>query len=243
MKAEHRKELQTNVLADRMGRLVQGMRSTKGTSSLVAWVLAILAVGTFIAWYLASGSGAATSQAWVSVYDNVSPITLAQTESSNPGTLPARTAQFQQARILLQKGLENLCSANRASAVNDLEKVRGLYATLKPQCGDDTVLIQETLLGQARAEEALVGIPKNEEEGRDQYRGSLDRALEFYQAYLQSLRKDFPKLDDADADHSKYKEVKDVYEDVKKHADHLTKDHAKVEEFYKNLNQLAQEKK
>src|SRR5438132_9452135 len=65
MKAEHRKELQTNFLADRMGRLMQGMKAGPQTSgSVVIWVLAALTIGTIVAWYVA-GMNSNRSPLWV----------------------------------------------------------------------------------------------------------------------------------------------------------------------------------
>ncbi len=51
MKAEHRKELQTNYLADRMGRLMQGMKAgPQNTGSMVIWGEAATPVSTTAGW-------------------------------------------------------------------------------------------------------------------------------------------------------------------------------------------------
>ena len=42
MKAEKRHQLQRNVLADQMGRLLQGMRSSSNTASGLVWTFVIL---------------------------------------------------------------------------------------------------------------------------------------------------------------------------------------------------------
>src|SRR4051812_2317894 len=106
MKAEHRKELHTNALANQMGRLVQGVRSNPKSNSIVALAIAGLALGTFLVWYLASGSAAADSGAWIGLYDDTRLNSLEHLANANKGTLPARTAQFQRARICLQRGTE-----------------------------------------------------------------------------------------------------------------------------------------
>jgi hypothetical protein len=225
MKAEHRKELQTNVLADRMGRLVQGMRSGGQSTSAVAWFLIVLAVGVFLAWYFASGPSA-QSAAWVKLYEDTNPEDLENAAKSEPGTLPWRTAQFQQARIALQEGLENIYSERRSTAIKDLVNARRLYEELRPQCVDAPLLVQETLLGEAKAEEGLVGVPKddNSREGL----GDLNRALGLYQQYLQALEKTDPDSP--------------LYQSVRQHVEELQKDPKKVEEFYANMNRIAAEK-
>src|SRR5262249_53330511 len=51
MKAEHRKELQTNALADRMGRLLQRMKTPPKKRSLLLWLLVIAAVVAVGVWW------------------------------------------------------------------------------------------------------------------------------------------------------------------------------------------------
>jgi len=50
MKAEHRKELETNLLADRMGKLVQRMKTRPQRRSLLIVVLVLVAGGAYITW-------------------------------------------------------------------------------------------------------------------------------------------------------------------------------------------------
>src|SRR5438270_731981 len=50
MKAAHRKVLETNALADRMGRLLDNVKSGPKSASVVAWIFVILALVLFAAW-------------------------------------------------------------------------------------------------------------------------------------------------------------------------------------------------
>ena len=56
MKAEHRRELNTNALADRMGRLVQGMKQPSQGGSVVLWVIGAVAIFCLGGWYVFSGA-------------------------------------------------------------------------------------------------------------------------------------------------------------------------------------------
>src|SRR5439155_19574769 len=127
MKAEHRKELQTNFLADRMGRLMQGMKAGPKTSgSVVIGVLAALTIGTIVAWYVA-GMNSNRSPLWVRFEKDSADRDLEGLRSlaiSNPGTLPARAARFQRARVSLQEGLANLYSNQRESADSQVKQAR-----------------------------------------------------------------------------------------------------------------------
>src|SRR5438309_3502811 len=111
MKAEHRHQLQTNALADRMGRLLKGVRSAPKSTSTLIWVFVLLAFATFAVWqYAASTTLSERSALWASVdeatHDPAGGAGRLQTiETRNPGTLPARTARFALARSNLQLGL------------------------------------------------------------------------------------------------------------------------------------------
>src|SRR5262245_13110891 len=120
MKAEHRKELHTNALAQGMTRLVEGFKASPKSTSVVLWVLAILAVGTGFAWYYYGGRGSNTGPLWVQLYNDTNLEELKAIYEGHAGTIPGRTAQFQRARELLQLGLENLGGAGRSTAIANL---------------------------------------------------------------------------------------------------------------------------
>src|SRR5438128_11986762 len=108
MKAEHRHQLQTNALADRMGRLLKGMKSAPRSTSTLIWVFIVLAFGTFAVWqYAARATVTERSALWTSVdkatHDLADgPPALQLIEMRNPGTLPARASLFLLARWNLQ---------------------------------------------------------------------------------------------------------------------------------------------
>src|ERR1700736_2702219 len=127
MKAEHRKELQTNILADRMGRLVQGMKLGPRPTSLVLWVLAGLALATVLFyWFYSNSVSSSRSHLWVEVAEDINrndPSTLTDLDriaTDHPGTMPALVARLQRARLLEEGALERLYSPGRSSAVKDL---------------------------------------------------------------------------------------------------------------------------
>src|SRR5437016_918263 len=110
MKAQHRHQLQTNVLADRMGRLIQGMKSGRKSSSGLVWGFVLLAVVTIVGWQIYSRSlRAETSARWVNLdavthNPSISPEDLENFAQANPGTIAGRSARVQAARLALQEG-------------------------------------------------------------------------------------------------------------------------------------------
>jgi hypothetical protein len=225
MKAEHRRELNTNALADRMGRLVQGMKEPTQGRSAVLWVIGAVALLTLGGWYLFSGA-AGWSGYWLR-FDGETNVEKLQTlVSESQGTMPARAARFQKARIELRNGLRNISSAeHRSEAIRLVEEARRGFEELAAECkGNSPLLEQEALWGAAQAEESLVGIPTTEDPTKS--RGSLKKAIELYQ------RMASPPHDEG------------YFADVaKRRIAELEANPSGIESFYSELNKLATAKK
>jgi hypothetical protein len=196
MKAEHRHQLHTNALADRVGRLFQGMRSAPKSTSTLIWVFVFLVLATFAVWqYTAGATMRDRSDLWTKVDDAThSPAAsageLQAIAKNNPGTIAARTAQFELARWKLQQGLQSVAGDDRNRALPLLKDARQLYNAVMPDCFDVPLLAQEAMMGRAIAEESLAGIP-DQADGADtpgaekpdqtrEYVGNLQRASEYY---------------------------------------------------------------
>ncbi|GIW81277.1 MAG: hypothetical protein KatS3mg105_3084 [Gemmatales bacterium] len=185
MKAEHRKELQTNILADRVGKWVKDIKDNPQASSIGVLVLVALTLVLFTAWMRAKSSRPHSSL-WVEVtrdaYSgdaNMAIRGLADVARRGPASFPGRTARLQQARLLLNKGLENIASRNRDQAVQNLEEARRLFRdVLVKECKDNPLLLQQALFGAAQAEEALAGVPLGDDSEKS--RGDLNAALRLY---------------------------------------------------------------
>jgi hypothetical protein len=190
MKAQHRHELKTNALADRMGGLLQSMKSAPKTTSVLVWVFIILALGTYAVWqYQASAAQSQRSELWTQVDQGThepegGTRSLEELGKNHSGSIAGRAANFTLARLNFQEGQEGLDSFRRTEAVQKLVQAREMYQKLSKQCADAPALAQEALMGLAKAEESLVGIavPKSDEDKTEEptYYGSLDKALEYY---------------------------------------------------------------
>lgn len=196
MKADHRKELQTNLLADRMGRLVQGIKAGPRSSSAFAWVIAVLVVALLAGWYWAGYQNARQSEEWVRLLNDPrsegrdSAAYYGGVARQTPGSLAGRTARFQQARALLNRGLMTFFSPDvHGQAVQDLDNAGELYRRLLGECQANAVLEQEALLAAGKIEETLCNEPDRKDPNNkdsDKKLGSLDRALAFYQRLVAS---------------------------------------------------------
>jgi hypothetical protein len=60
---------------------------------------------------------------------------------------------------------------------------------LIPLSGDAPLLAQEAMMGAAKAEETLIGVPK--EDNPSEFRGTLERAIELYQKLAETYPDSF----------------------------------------------------
>lgn len=184
MKAAHRKELQTNALADRMGRLIETLKSGPKSTSVVAWLFVFVALVAVVGWRYLGGSNPETeSSRWLSLGTathlpdpSSASKGLDEIQAEERGSMQARAARVQLARLSLREGQENLAHADsekRKEALGKLRKARDLYEQLTRETADIPLLQQEALMGTAKAEEALAGVA-----GAD---GDFGRAVSYYQ--------------------------------------------------------------
>jgi hypothetical protein len=157
MKAEHRKELQTNVLADTLGRALQGMKQRPSRNTVLVATLVLLAVVLFVVWrYFSTSAAESDSDHWVQLDSLATPEQLEKfTENKDlQDSAQGRLASFKLARLKLNQGLRDLGSL-RSRALEDIRKAAQTYEKLAADTGTPPLLQQEALLGAAKAHEAL----------------------------------------------------------------------------------------
>jgi hypothetical protein len=160
MKAEHRKELQTNTLAASMGRLVQQIKK-KPQRRTVLWitlaaVVLVVIVGYF---FIRSNQKKRDSELWT--YLEVSSpeaarVLATEWRDSNPGV----AARFQQGYLYLWEfGIKRLpqrqLQAEGASPGDFIRAAKRVFEELAEETKDDSILASEALYSVAVAQEAL----------------------------------------------------------------------------------------
>jgi hypothetical protein len=170
MKAEHRKELQTNSLADMLGRTVRNVRGGTGVSWTKILVVAALvaAVGVFFWWR--SNRARSESELWVKLDDNT-PTALQQLYKESGDTTQGKAALLTLAFEELYSGVRMLGGAQfQVQGQRYLEECQRLYATLEKECEGNEEWVAECKYGQAVATEALTVVdPANLKKAKDQY--------------------------------------------------------------------------
>lgn len=167
MKAEHRKELQTNYLADHLGRWLQGLKAGPKSSTVVIW-MAVLVIAALVAgwWFWSKASAKDRSALWLKLDEATNAEELAKLAKDNRGTIPAQVARSWEDRTLFQQGVQDLYSPqNRAEALEKLKKAQEMADKLAAECKELPILTQEALMTAAQAHESV---------------GELDKAKAFY---------------------------------------------------------------
>jgi hypothetical protein len=155
MKAEQRKELETNALADRMGHLVQRVKTQPRRSTLY-YVIGAAAIGiTLIVafqWY--KSNQRQDSQRWQFVYVGARDL-LDAVEKEAPDSNQAKAARFQEAWFLYwDAGIRMIGRKGKGQgAMGDLGEAEKQYRKLAEECKDDPIWESEAMYGLALIEE------------------------------------------------------------------------------------------
>jgi hypothetical protein len=175
MKAEHRKELQTNALADRMGRVLRGMKQKPGRGSFLTVVLVglVILAGLFF-WWRRTSANQREARRWVDFEKGqdriVAELSLRQpsrgdpqlqylfdlaNRSGNEGTPQSRAANMEIAWALLYDG--GIKSLGDPGATKNIQQAKKYYTTLLDlsEVKDDPILGPEARYAIAVADEAL----------------------------------------------------------------------------------------
>jgi hypothetical protein len=162
MSAEQ-KDIEQNALAAKLtgwwGDFKQG--KLIGYKWLAGLLIVTAAVG--ITWYISSEKKKAGSKQWLAFDEANTVAKLEEIVKKDPQAPTARIAELLIARGLLgPDGIELLNSRapeQRQKAIENIEKARESFGKLLPQFEKDPVFKAECLLGLAKAEAVLVGVP------------------------------------------------------------------------------------
>jgi hypothetical protein len=174
MKAEHRKELQTNTLAANMTRLVQRIKA-KPKPRTVLWIVLGGIVLAVVAgwWIIRNNRNRLNSELWMKVdlpflqvgtRENRAVYAIEQLFQAYPKTKQGRAAIFQYLNLLLwDDGIKRLVIKNEPfpgyslnpTALKLIKTAKENYEVMAEQVKDDPVLASEARYNAAVAQESL----------------------------------------------------------------------------------------
>lgn len=191
MKAEEENKLEKNDLAEGLKSIAEKAKAAK--LSNIRFAVLLLALGAMVgAWWYLRGSGRKSeSQTWRQFEALVGEDEYEKFAEAYVNTLPGRAAQLQQARLLLAQGMLQLTTPafdadTRKKTIEKIEKARELFDKLAGEFKDDLALRAQSLEGAAKAELALVGIPKATGNLTDE-RGSVKKAAEYHREIAKTV--------------------------------------------------------
>lgn len=166
MSAEQ-KDIEQNALATKLTGAWTDFKQGKLLSYKLMGVLLLVVVGLALWWYIANERRKVASAKWVKFDEANSVSQLEEIAKEDPKLTVGRVAELAVARSLLgAEGIDQLVAANqekRQKAIENIEKARDLFGKLLPSFDKDPVFKAECLLGLAKAEAALIGIPAKSE--------------------------------------------------------------------------------
>lgn len=156
MKTKRRHELQTNILADWLGRQIELVRP------YAKWILgaaiAVAVIGT-AAWYMKTTQSQRSEAAWGDYFDALmerDSNRLRAVAEDHAGTPAALWAQQSAADLELGRGIDSLFS-DRKEAQTALERARDGYEAVAESASDYPLLKYRALWGLGVAYESLAG--------------------------------------------------------------------------------------
>jgi hypothetical protein len=153
MKAEHRRELETNFLADRMGRLVHTIKERPKKRAFLYVVGSVIVVGILLLVYnYFQQQARERSDRWQWLEDGMQYYmeSLRQDPQSNPG----KAARFQIAWInLWDAGIMRLGARDKDSALKSIARAEDDYKSLSAECAGDPIWEPEARYALAIIEE------------------------------------------------------------------------------------------
>ncbi|VTT97442.1 unnamed protein product [Gemmataceae bacterium] len=199
MSAEQ-KETEQNALATTLTDGWTSFKQGKLISYKLMAVVLIVVVGAGVWWYIAAEGRKARSQEWLKFDEARSVASLEELEKTYAKSTVARVAEISVARSLLgPEGIDQLGSPNaerRQKAVESVEKAREEFAKLLPKFEKDPVFKAECLLGLAKAEAALVGVPVKPNE-LTEFRGKVSKVVEYLDQLAAAAAPDTPWATDS----------------------------------------------
>lgn len=222
MKAEDRKQLETNSLASGVGALVERAKTGRLANPWVLAVAVAVLLGGGLWWYLAAEGRKVTGRSWREFLTSTTPTDLRTVVDGNKDSAAARTARLEIARLQLgPDGIGKLQTADREQrnkGIENIEKAREELTRLADEFKGDPTMRATCLLTAAEAELALVGIPASDSGAAT--RGTVDKAVELYREVAKVVGEQTPPG-----------------ETYRKRADELEAQKTQVEDVARQLNE------
>lgn len=211
MKAEQRKELETNTLADKVGHAMQRVRGGSRRAMIIYFLIGLaLIVGLFLAYRWHALNKQEASLQWM-LFDDGSRANLVRLAGAE--TASSRAAQLQIAWLLYWEDGVRMMGANPLGATKALADAGGIFQEIANKCkeADDKLLEPQALLGVAVVKENLaIQDPTSLGLAKDAYKQVVERYKESAEGKFAQKRLDILN------DKNKSRDLENFYDDMQK---------------------------
>jgi hypothetical protein len=183
MKAEQRKELETNTLADKMGHVMQRVKTSPRRTFMTYLVIAAVVIfGLWFGYRWWLGVKAETSLQWLRLYDGAGGQ-MEELIAKDRDTQASKAARFQKIWIYYWDYGVKMAASDQKGSLMMLKQAVQDYTDLAEDCKGDPVFEPQALLGRAVAQETMAV----------QDRDHLKKAEQFYEEILTINDKKYEK--------------------------------------------------
>lgn len=194
------KSTEQNALATRLSGFWSNFKQGKIVSYKWMAIILVLVATIGVTWYIFSERRSAASRRWVEEDEAKSVEAQEEISKKYPGTIQDKLARLQIARALLSDdGIELLGASTdtrRNEGVANIEKAREMFQKLLDDFKDDPVFKPQCLLGLAKAEAALVGVPSAPGQLID-FKGKVPKVVEYLDQLAAAAAPDTPWATDS----------------------------------------------
>jgi hypothetical protein len=177
MAVQHHHKADETLIARSFKSVMQAVKKPPSRTTWLILIVALLVVVLAGSWFYFTSSATASSSSlwldWMQKSESGSPAALEKVgqDSGQQSSLQARFAQAEAADRRMQDAVAQLGSViERIAAVKEIETARDTYERLVRESGDNDALLEQSLMGAAKANETL---------------GDVGKAKQFYQQLAQ----------------------------------------------------------
>jgi len=186
----HKEHYETTALGTTILSSWDKFKQGKLISYKAMGIILIVATAIGVTIYILSEKSRLIPKQWMELESVNTLSQLQEFATKNPNSMVGRAAEMDRARVLLgPDGIEKLTTSRdegeRKRAIENIEEARSLMLKLIDQLKDEPILKLECLVGMAKSEAALIGVPKEGGAPTD-YRGSVEKLLEWLDKVVQA---------------------------------------------------------
>jgi hypothetical protein len=199
-------------LADKMGHVMQRVKTGQRRTFLIYFIVAIALIGGAFAWNRYSASERTeASERWVRLYDGSKENVLRLAQGPDKDTQAGKAARFQLAWFIYWDAGVKVMGVSKKEGTDALKSAASLYNSLVEDCKDDPIFEPQAMLGRAVVTESrAIEDRKYLKQAKEWYKELVDKEAYKETAEVKFAKKRLDILEDA----NKSRDLENTYKDL-----------------------------